>query len=88
MEGLKALAGSRKLLLVGDSKLISRGNVLAMNTARVALIAPAGKAYLPATHLRALDLRRPRRSTTSPNATRACRLRGGAPIGWLRAASP
>src|SRR6266536_598024 len=26
-----------------------------MNTARVTVIAPAGKAYLPATHLRALD---------------------------------
>src|SRR6266567_2523798 len=55
MTALKELAGTRKVLLVGDSKLVSRGNILAMNTARVTFIAPAGKAYLPATHLRALD---------------------------------
>jgi transposase len=55
MEGLKALAGARKVLLVGDSKLISRGNILAMTTAKVAFIAPASKTYLPAEHLRALD---------------------------------
>jgi transposase len=55
MQALKELAGERKLLLVGDSKLISRGNVLAMNTAKVCFIAPAGKTYLPAEQLRALD---------------------------------
>jgi hypothetical protein len=55
MTALKDLAGQRRLLLVGDSKLVSRGNILAMNTARVAFVAPAGKPYLPATHLRALD---------------------------------
>jgi transposase len=56
MEGLKELAGARKVLLVGDSKLISRGNVQAMTTARVAFIAPAGKPYLPAAQLRALEV--------------------------------
>jgi transposase len=55
MEGLKALAGQRGLLLVGDSKLISRGNIIAMNQAKVAFIAPAAKTYLPAAQLRALD---------------------------------
>jgi transposase len=55
MTALKELAGKRKMLLVGDSKLVSRGNILAMNTARVAFIAPAGKTYLPAEQLRALD---------------------------------
>jgi transposase len=55
MQALKELAGTRKVLLVGDSKLLSRGNILAMNTAKVAFIAPASKTYLPATHLRALD---------------------------------
>jgi hypothetical protein len=55
MTALKELAGQRGLLLVGDSKLISRGNLLAMNTARVAFIAPASKPYLPAEQLRALD---------------------------------
>jgi Domain of unknown function (DUF4277) len=55
MESLKALAGPRKVLLVGDSKLVSRGNIQAMTTARVAFIAPASKSYLPAEPLRALD---------------------------------
>jgi transposase len=55
MTALKELAGPRKLLLVGDSKLISRGNIQAMNKAEVRFIAPAGKPYLPAAHLRALD---------------------------------
>jgi Domain of unknown function (DUF4277)/Transposase DDE domain len=56
MTRLKELAGQRDLLLVGDSKLLSRGNILAMNTARVTFIAPAGKPYLPAEQLRALDV--------------------------------
>lgn len=55
MQALKELAGTRNLLLVGDSKLISRGNLQAMTAAKVAFIAPAGKPDLPATHLRALD---------------------------------
>src|SRR6266542_351957 len=55
MQGLKQLAGQRGLLLVGDSKLISRGNVMAMNAARVAFIAPASNAYLPAGVLGGLD---------------------------------
>jgi transposase len=56
MTQLKELAGQRELLLVGDSKLLSRGNIVAMNTAKVAFIAPAGKSYLPAAQLGALDL--------------------------------
>jgi Domain of unknown function (DUF4277) len=55
MEALKELAGQRRVLLIGDSKLISRGNILAMTKAEVAFIAPAGKPYLPAEQLRALD---------------------------------
>jgi transposase len=56
MTALKELAGQRELLLVGDSKLLSRGNIVAMSTAKVAFIAPAGKPYLPAAQLGALDL--------------------------------
>jgi transposase len=56
MTALRELAGERRLLLVGDSKLVSRGNIVAMNTARVAFIAPAAKPYLPAAQLRVLDL--------------------------------
>jgi hypothetical protein len=55
MEALKDLAGQRRVLLIGDSKLISRGNILAMTKAEVAFIAPAGKPYLPAEQLQALD---------------------------------
>jgi hypothetical protein len=55
MTRLKALAAERELLLVGDSKLISRGNILAMTKAEVAFIAPAAKPYLPAEQLQALD---------------------------------
>lgn len=40
---------------MGDSKLISRGNVLAMNQAEVQFIGPAAKSYLPAERLSMLD---------------------------------
>jgi transposase len=56
MTRLKALAAERELLLVGDSKLISRGNLVAMNTAKVAFIAPAAKTYLPADVLGGLEV--------------------------------
>ena len=56
MTALKALAGQRELLLVGDSKLLSRGYIIAMHTAKVAFIAPASKAYLPTEVLGGLDL--------------------------------
>jgi transposase len=56
MTALKDLAGERSLLLVGDSKLISRGNIVAMNTAKVAFIAPASKTYLPTELLGGLDI--------------------------------
>ncbi len=56
MEGLKELAGTRQMLLVGDAKLISRGNIVAMTTARVSFIAPASKTYLPASVLGGLEV--------------------------------
>lgn len=52
MEGLRAMCGPRRFLLVGDSKLISTGNVGAMTAAGVTFIAPASKAYVSATDLR------------------------------------
>jgi transposase len=58
MTALRELAGQRGLLLVGDSKLISRANVVAMGRAKVDFIAPAGKTYLPASVLAGLDLTR------------------------------
>lgn len=55
MKALQELAGKQRFLLVGDSKLISRGNVLAMNKAEVTFIAPAGKSYVPTELLSGLD---------------------------------
>jgi transposase len=55
MNALRELAGQQRFLLVGDSKLISRGNVIAMNQASVQFIGPAGKNYLSAERLSALD---------------------------------
>jgi transposase len=55
MTSLKKLAGRRRLLLVGDSKLISYPNLAAMCAAKVGFIAPASKTYVPADTLAALD---------------------------------
>jgi hypothetical protein len=55
MTALKDLAGQRQLLLVGDSKLLSRGNLVAMNQAGVGFITPAAKLYLPAAQLGGRD---------------------------------
>jgi transposase len=56
MEALAKLAGRRKFLLVGDSKLVSYVNLAAMITAGVAFIAPASKTYVDAATLAAQNL--------------------------------
>jgi transposase len=56
MTALKQIAGPRRFLLVGDSKLVSYGNVRDMIAARVEFIAPASKTYVPARVLADLDL--------------------------------
>jgi transposase len=56
MTALKAVAGPRSFLLVGDSKLISYGNLHAMTTAGVEFIAPASKLYVGAAELAGLDV--------------------------------
>ena len=48
MHALKAMAGPRSFLLVGDSKLISYTNVTAMLDAGVTFIAPLAAARVPA----------------------------------------
>ena len=88
MTALKDLAGQRKLLLVGDSKLVSRGNVQAMNTARVAFIAPAGKSYLPAEHLRVLDPSAATPVDYIAERDHGCSRDSGAATGSWRVASP
>jgi hypothetical protein len=52
MEALRGMCGPRRFLLVGDSKLISAGNVAAMTEADVEFIAPASKNYVSADQLR------------------------------------
>lgn len=51
MEALRTLAGQRRLLIVGDSKLVSYPNLNAMVNAGVDFIAPASKSYVPASIL-------------------------------------
>lgn len=49
MEALRRLAGPRRFLLVGDSKLLSYRNIAAMTAAKdVTFLAPASKAFVPA----------------------------------------
>lgn len=56
MESLRKLAGPRRFLMVGDSKLISYPNLRAIIEAEVEFIAPASKTYVKATTLAAQHL--------------------------------
>ena len=51
MEALRKLAGPRRFLLVGDSKLLSYANIAAMTKAEVSFLAPASKSFVPASVL-------------------------------------
>lgn len=55
MTALKQISGPRRFLLVGDSKLVSYGNIRDMIAARVEFIAPASKTYVPTRVLASLD---------------------------------
>ncbi|MFS8105093.1 IS1634 family transposase [Lentzea alba] len=55
MTALKDVAGPRRFLLVGDSKLVSYGNLHAMITAGTEFIAPASKQYVSTAELAGLD---------------------------------
>ena len=55
MEALSKLAGERRFLMVGDSKLVSYPNLRAITDAKVSFIAPASKAYVGAAVLAACD---------------------------------
>lgn len=55
MRACRELAGPRKFLLVGDSKLVSYANLRAMVDAKVEFIAPASKTYVRAAEPAALD---------------------------------
>lgn len=56
MEALRSIAAERRFLLVGDSKLISYPNVVAMTGAGVTFIAPASKHHVDAATLGAQEL--------------------------------
>jgi hypothetical protein len=56
MKALQQLATQRRLLIVGDSKLISYGNLAAMHAERVTFVAPASKLYVSAEALTGLSL--------------------------------
>lgn len=55
MNSLKQLAGRRRMLMIGDSKLISYGNVAAMLAAGVDFIAPLAAAKVPGGLFAGLD---------------------------------
>jgi len=55
MRALRKLAGPRRFLLVGDSKLVSYANLRDIMATEVDFIAPAAKTYVPAGVLAALD---------------------------------
>jgi hypothetical protein len=56
MRACQQLAGPRRFLLIGDSKLVSYTNLRDMIEAGVDFIAPASKSYVQAAELASLDL--------------------------------
>ena len=55
MESLRSMCGERSFLLVGDSKLVSFGNLREITAAGVTFVAPASKAYVSAEVLASCD---------------------------------
>lgn len=58
MKALQQIATSRRLLIVGDSKLVSYDNLATMHADEVTFVAPASKVYVKAEALAGLDLGR------------------------------
>ena len=56
MKALQQMATQRRLLIVGDSKLISYANLAAMDGDGVTFVAPASKTYVPAAQLAGLTV--------------------------------
>jgi hypothetical protein len=56
MKALQRMATERRLLIIGDSKLISYANLAAMDSEGVAFVAPASKTYVPASELAGLSV--------------------------------
>jgi hypothetical protein len=55
MKALQQLASRQRLLMIGDSKLISYANLAAMAGQQVGFIAPASKTYVPVEVLRGVE---------------------------------
>ncbi len=79
MEALGRIAGERRFMVVGDSKLISYANLAAMVGAGVAFVAPASKTYVDAATLAACDYEEAtpvdyvaERDAAKPEAERGC----------------
>ena len=56
MKKLQEIATTRRMLIVGDSKLVSYDNLSTMHADGVTFVAPASKVYVPAAALAGLDL--------------------------------
>jgi hypothetical protein len=56
MKALQELATERRMLIIGDSKLISYANLAALDAGGVTFVAPASKTYVPAGELAGLTL--------------------------------
>jgi transposase len=56
MKALQELATPRRMLIIGDSKLISYANLAAMDADGVTFAAPASKTYVPVAELAGLSL--------------------------------
>jgi transposase len=56
MKALQGMATERRLLIIGDSKLISYANLAAMDGDGVTFVAPASKTYVPVAQLAGLTL--------------------------------
>jgi transposase len=56
MKALQGMATQRRLLIVGDSKLISYANLAAMSGQDVTFVAPASKTYVPVAQLAGLTV--------------------------------
>lgn len=56
MTALTTMAAPPDFLLIGDSKLVSYNNLVAMTDAGVTFLAPASKTYVPAAVLATLDI--------------------------------
>ncbi len=56
MKALQKIATTRRLLIVGDSKLVSYDNLTTMHGEQVTFVAPASKVYVGAEVLAGLDL--------------------------------